>query len=485
MAALDGVPPFFARALNPSMRETKKQKSTKTDMQKLLTEKKSRWDISASATRLALVLVTSAFALGPTSRADEVLDWNAVLRQAVVTAGLPGAHAFRPAAIVHASVFDAVNGIHGRYKPIYVTERGPREASPRAAAIQAAYASLLHLFPAQRTNLDAQLTTSLANLAKRNSDDDEDEGAEDAEAVALGLAWGQAVADKIWAWRSTDGFIPTSSYTGSVAVAKWRPTPPAFANGLSPSLGVTTPWVIPSPSSFRPPGPPSLTSAQYATDFKEVKSLADTNSTTRTADQTQAARFWQGTALTVWNRTAAAASLRRHLTFEENARLFALLNVAMADGVISCWDAKYFFEFWRPYHAIRLASTDGNPDTEEQADWTPVIPHPPYPEYSSGHATITGAAHAVLTIYFGDNIPVQAWSEALGQSTIRSWPNFTAAADEANVARIWGGMHFRFSVHDARAAGDAIGAYVMAHAAQPIRRHEREQDQDNNQNDQN
>ena len=181
-----------------------------------------------------------------------------------------------------------------------------------------------------------------------------------------------------------------------------------------------------------------------------------------------AARFWAGTALTFWNRAAATDAVRQHTTLPETARLFALLNVAMADGVISCWDAKYFYEFWRPITAIRLASTDGNPDTAEQADWTPLIVTPPYPEYSSGHATVSGAAQAVLTLLFGNNVPVEGWSEALGEAYVRSWPNFSAAADEANLARIWGGMHYRFAVVDARAAGNAIGAYVVGHAAEPI-----------------
>jgi hypothetical protein len=140
----------------------------------------------------------------------------------------------------------------------------------------------------------------------------------------------------------------------------------------------------------------------------------------------------------------------------------------MADGAISCWEAKYFYEYWRPITAIRLASTDGNPDTAEQADWTPLIVTPAYPEYSSGHATVSGAGQAVLTILFGNSLPVEGWSEALGEAYVRSWPNFSAAADEANLARIWGGMHFRTAVVDARAAGNAIGAYVVAHAAEPV-----------------
>jgi hypothetical protein len=187
----------------------------------------------------------------------------------------------------------------------------------------------------------------------------------------------------------------------------------------------------------------------------------------RTADQTTAARFWAGTALTFWNRAAASAVLQRHTSLLDTARIFALLNVAMADGAISCWEAKYHYEFWRPITAIQLAATDGNPDTAEQANWTPLIVTPAYPEYSSGHATVTGAAQSVLTIYFGNNLPVNGWSEALGELYVRSWPNFSSAADEANLARIWAGIHWRTAVVDARAAGSAIGAYVMAHAAEP------------------
>ena len=147
--------------------------------------------------------------------------------------------------------------------------------------------------------------------------------------------------------------------------------------------------------------------------------------------------------------------------------MFALLNVAMADAAISCWEAKYLYELWRPITAIRLASTDGNPDTVEQADWTPLIVTPPYPEYSSGHATVSGAAQAVLTAYFGNLLWVVGTSEAL-PGIVRAWPNFSAAADEANVARIYEGIHFRTAVRDGRTAGNAIGAFVMADAALPV-----------------
>jgi len=421
----------------------------------------------------ALVVVLGSGVLFPSLvRADEVLDWNAVLRRAIVNSGLPGAMQFRVAAIVQASVFDAVNGIDRRFTPIHVDAQAPRGASRRAAAVQAAYSALVALVPAQSDALAQDLETSLAAIAAGTA-------IENSESIARGRAWGEQVADEILAWRSTDGFDPSpSTYTGSLLPGKWRPTPPGFANGLAPSLAHTLPWVIPSPSSFRPAGPPPLTSPEYAADFNEEKLIGELTSTVRTPDQTQAARFWGATALTFWNRAAAnALSSRqspkrgrgrpRQTSLSDNARLFALLNVAMADCAIAAWDAKYLYELWRPITAIRLASTDDNPDTAEQADWTPLLITPPYPEYIAGHPTVSGAAQAVLTIYFGNNLPVEGTSEGL-PGVVRKWPNSSAAADEANLARIWGGIHFRSAVRDGRTVGNAIGSFVMANAAQPV-----------------
>jgi hypothetical protein len=415
----------------------------------------------SNATTLSLISLCLLLLFPSLVRADEVLDWNAVVQRALVASGIPGAGQFRPAAIVHASIFDAVNGIDRKFTPIHVTAEAPRGASRRAAAVQAAYTALVALFPAQSDAFAQDLETSLAGIAA-------DSAIEHSQSIARGREWGEQVAKEILAWRSTDGFnTPTPPFLGSNEVGKWRPTPPGFLPGLFPQLAHTLPWVIPSPSSFRPGGPPPLASAEYAADFNEVKVIGELGSTVRTTDQTEAARFWYGTVTTFWNRAAATAARQRDTNLSENARLFALLNVAMADGVISSWDAKYFYEFWRPITAIRLASTDGNPDTAEQADWTPLLVTPPYPEYTAGHPTTTGAAHAVLTIYFGDDMPVEGTSEGL-PGVVRSWPNFTAAADEANEARIWAGIHFRTAVRDGRHAGDAIGAFVMVNAAQPV-----------------
>jgi hypothetical protein len=380
------------------------------------------------------------------------------LQRALAVASTPGPAAARIEAIVHVAIFDAVNGIERRYIPIHVTRTAPRGASRRAAAVQAAYATLVKLYPSQKSTFDQKRAASFANIR----------ACENSYAVVRGIAWGHIVANTILAWRSTDGFDPSpSTYQGSNAPGKWRPTPPAFAPGLFPSLAQTIPFAIPSPSSYRPAGPPALTSAQYAADLNEVKVIGELNGTLRTADQTEAAVFWQGTAPTFWNRAGESAARQRHTTLSDNARLFALLNIGMADAAISCWNTKYFYEFWRPITAIRLASTDGNPDTVEQTDWTPLIVTPPFPEYTSNHGALSGAAQTVLTMYFGNDAPVEGTSEGL-PGVVRSWPNFSAAADEANLARIWAGIHFRTSVRDARIAGDAIGTFVMENVAQPI-----------------
>ena len=284
-----------------------------------------------------------------------------------------------------------LTGSNDRYTQIHVTDLSPqRGASRRAAVVQAAFASLVALFPSQINALIADREASLAAIAA-------DEAIEDSESIARGLEWGQRVAEEIVAWRNADGLSTApSTYVGSLAPGKWRPTPrppltpggpelPGLTGGLL-TLATTTPFVIPSPSFFRSTtGPPALTSAQYTAEFNEVKLVGEAGSLARTADQTMATRWWATTPWAFWNRAAAAASRERHLTLSDNARLFALLNVAMTDAVITCWDAKYFFELWRPITAIRLADTDGNPDTNPQTDWTPLLTTPNYPDYDSGH----------------------------------------------------------------------------------------------------
>ena len=231
---------------------------------------------------LSLLAVTAA-----NCSADEVTDWNKILLQALITPPAVAAPlAIRPAAIVQAAVFDAVNGIERRYTPLSVMPAAPTRASERAAAVQAAYASLVHLFPDQTSTFDQQRTISLAAITSGSN-------ADDSESIQRGIGWGQAAADAIWALRGTDGFSTAPPpFRGGMAPGQWQPTPPAFAPGLAPQLAQTTTWVIASPSQFRPGGPPKLTSNQYTADFNETKSMGSVNSTSRTDDQTLYVKFW-------------------------------------------------------------------------------------------------------------------------------------------------------------------------------------------------
>lgn len=412
----------------------------------------------------ALVVVTALLSavLCGSARADEVTDWNRIAQQALLTGNSSSPVSSRVLAIVQVAVFDAVNGVERRYEPIHVDADAPPGASRRAAAVQAAYATLVKLFPSQKAALDARREESLAAIASGQA-------AENSQAIARGVEWGQQVADDILLWRSTDGFTPAPApFFGGAGVGQWRPTPPAFLPGAARQFGYMTPWALGSPSQFRPAGPPALGSARYAADVNEVLELGRNSSPVRTAEQGEIAFFWDGNTPATWNRIALSVAQARHTTLSENARLLALLNVAMADAVISCWEAKYFYNFWRPLTAIRLASTDGNPATQEDAGWTPLQVTPNHPEYPSGHATVSNAAATVLGTFFGNEAEFMLTSPA-APGVVRSYTNFTQAAEEAFNARIYGGIHFRSACSDGRAMGVQVGSLVTANVAQSAR----------------
>jgi hypothetical protein len=397
-------------------------------------------------------------ALNGVVRADVVTDWNRIMGQTVLAAKTSPLVTTRVVAIVHAAVFDAVNGIERRYTPIHVPPSAPPGASQRAAAIQAAYATLVALYPTQKDALDAQRTASFQAIT-------DDGDFEDSQSIARGIAWGQTVADAIIVWRNTDGFTPPPPpFLGGNAVGEWRPTPPGFLPGAGPQFATMTPWVIVAPDQFRPAGAAALASIQYAADFNEVKAIGSSTSTIRTAFQTEVALFWAGNTALFWNRIAQTMAARNQTSLSENARLFAVLNLAMADAAIACWDGKYTYVFWRPITAIRLADTDGNPATDPDPNWTPLIVTPNFPEYPSGHATVSPAAAVVLQASFGDSGPFTLDSDVL-PGVLHSFNSFAAAADEAFVARIYGGIHFRTSCRDGHQVGVAVGGYVVANVA--------------------
>ncbi len=405
---------------------------------------------------LSLLLLSSA---GVARAADEVADWNRIMLEATLTPpATPAPVSTRSTAIVQAAVFDAVNGIDPQYTPIFVARRGPRHASKRAAAVQAAYAILVRLYPAQSDMLDQQRSASLASISRGW-------GAERSEAIQRGIDWGQTVADAIWAWRSNDGFADTPPpFTGGTAPGVWRPTPPVFAPGLAPQLARVTPWVMRSPSQFRPSGPNALDSPQYAVDFNETKLMGSSSSTSRTPDQTAFALFWQaGNPPDFWDPVAVSLATQHHFSLLETARLLAHVNLAMSDAMIGCWDAKYTYVSWRPITAITLADTDGNPDTDPDPAWTPLIATPSFPEYPSAHSCASGAAAWVLARYFGERTAITVTNDALPGQT-RSFASFRAALNEVADARVFGGIHFRTACQAGQVLGIAVGNYVLRHS---------------------
>jgi hypothetical protein len=235
-------------------------------------------------------------------------------------------------------------------------------------------------------------------------------------------------------------------------------------------LAITTPFALVTPSQFRPAGPPALASDQYKADFNEVKTIGRATSSPRTPEQTEIARFWADSAPVHWNRIALAVAAEHHTTFSENARLFALLNIALGDAAIAAWDAKCAYNFWRPITAIRLAPLDGSDATIGDPTWTPLLnPTPAHQDYISNHSTVSGAAAAVLAAYFGDKNTFTSTSDNL-PGVLRTHTSFSAAANEANDSRVFAGIHFRSACTNGRATGDQIGRYVMVNLARPLRR---------------
>ena len=430
--------------------------------------------------RCAWLIVWACLAWAAPVSADPVLEWIKITNDQIITAGTSPLVSARQVAMVASAVFDAVNGIEPRFQSIHVKARGPRHASQRAAAIQAAYGILIKLYstPAQVAALTAQRNASIAAISSGP-------GAERAQAIDAGIAWGQAVADGIWDWRATDGFNPNPAPAflgalGRPVAGVWRPSARTDAApgtpgapGAGPQFATMTPWVIRRPSQFRPAAPYAspltgqvdLTSAAYQADYQETK-LMGAYAGPRTADQSELALFWAGNTALFWNRIAIQASTARHLTFTENAHLFALLNLAMGDAAIICWDAKYRYVLWRPITAVREGSLDPDPTWRPWIESFPAASPsgvtPAHPEFPSGHSTLSGAAAAILGGALGDNTPFTIDSDV--RPGTRAFPSFSAALAEIHDARVFAGIHWRTACRVGSAIGEALAEYVSSHA---------------------
>ena len=385
---------------------------------------------------------------------NPVLQWNRALLVIVRTPGAQPAtiHPTRSFAIMHAAIYDAVNAIDKTHKSYFVNLRGvSQSASQDAAAAAAAHEVLVGLYPQFQAMLDAQLQQSLAQIP---------DGAHKADGIILG----QIAADGILALRSNDGSnAPPIPYVFGNAPGDYQSTPPNFLQ--QPQFthwSHVTPFALKRADQFRPGPPPDLTSERYATVFNQVKSLGIANSTAATADQALTGRFWNGAIQNNWNEITQTVAMERNLTTAQSARLFALLNLTFADGVIAFYDAKYVYNFWRPVTAIRAADTDNNPETLADPNWLPQSTNTaPDPSYPGAHAVISAAGASVLISFFdSDHFDLTVTSEVL-EGVTRSFTRLSAAEEEATLSRIFAGQHFRSDLTVGQRLGRNVADFVV------------------------
>jgi hypothetical protein len=379
---------------------------------------------------ILIAAVLAAMAAPGTARADAVTEWNLNASQAlfVGAAQPPNVSSFH-LAMVQGAVYDAVNAIGGGREGYLLTSRvgQPMDSKPAAAAA-AAYKVLSHLVPAQQAVLDAQYAASLAAIP-------------DGTSKTRGIRVGEAAAAAMIAARTDDGRFGAFRFTAGSGPGVWKPVLPAFGNDANAWAKDVRPFFIDEAAQFRSKGPDELTSKAYARDFEEVKSVGSLTSTTRTADQTHAARYWGENPPATWSRIMRSLSAAKGLTIDENALLYAQAYMAAADAFIAVWDEKAHSAFWRPITAIREADTDGNAATEKDAAWLPLLSNPPYPEHPSGHLGLSGAFINTLQGFFGTD--AVGWTDTNGAGLTRTYTDLSATLDEIVNVRIWSGIHFR------------------------------------------
>jgi hypothetical protein len=352
------------------------------------------------------------------------------------------------------AVYNAVTGVEGRFAPYRWRERAPRHASSAAAAAAAAHRLLTHYFPASTAGLDAALTSTLAKIP-------------DGSAEREGVAFGRRAADHVVALREDDGRDAPVTFDRPPAPGVWRPTPPAFAPFSNAWLGRMRPLLLDSPAMFRPGPPPALGSARYARDLNEVKEYGARDSTSRTPAQTDTARFF--TELDLPGALGDHAA-RHRLDIASTARLYAAVHTTQADAVIAVWDAKLRYGTWRPITAIHRADEDGNPATEPDPGWEPLLTTPAHPDYLSGHATTAGALTGAMTRLVGsDRIDLTVRSTRGG--TTRHYEYAGPYDRDAVDARVFAGIHTRTADTVGNRVGHRIADWALSRYFRPLHRH--------------
>jgi hypothetical protein len=356
---------------------------------------------------------------------------------------------------VQAAVYDAVVGVEGRYAPYRFNAHAPHGTSAQAAAVAAAHKVLVTYVPSAQASLDTAYAASLAKLP-------------DGKAKTRGIAFGIRAADNLIRLRANDGRNAPIEFTQPPAPGVWRPTPPGFLPMSAPWLGFVTPLLVRSATQFAPPPPPTLTSARYTRDFNEVKALGSATSTERTAVQTSTALFFSGNALIQYNTALRDQVTVRHLDIVETARMFAAIDMSLADAEISVWHAKYVYGYWRPITAINLADTDGNPATLADPTWVPLLTTPPYPDYPSGYNVVNSTVtHGLEDLFRTRQLQLTLISTAV-PGVVRHYDSGRALRRDVVDARVWLGIHFRFADTASRDLGRRLTDWSLDHYFQPV-----------------
>jgi PAP2 superfamily len=397
------------------------------------------------------MMATALLAITVVGRAsvDEVARWNQVATDAAIAAKTNPLAESRIFAILHVAIHDAVNAVEPRYEPYQPrTSPAPAGASMEAAIAGAAHATLVALLPNSKAIFDAVLEETL-----RATTDDSGKTA--------GLEVGRTAAGAILTARQNDGENRTVEYTPGTKPGDYCPTPPDFKPAALVQWGSVTPFVLKSADQFRCPDPPAVNSPRALSDLEEVKAIGGSKSATRTAEQSEIGRYWYESSPQGWNRIAREVLAARQFDVWENARLFALLNLAMADGYIAGFDSKYHCNYWRPVTAIRAGG---------DSEWLSYLPTPPVPDYPSNHTVEGAAAATVMARFFNtDFISFSMTSGAPYPGITRKFWSFSEAARENGASRILCGIHFSTAVNAGYIQGERIGEWAFENALRPAK----------------
>ena len=400
---------------------------------------------------LGAVVLTSLLCAAPAA-ADVLGDWTDIAFATAAAAQQPAYVQTRTLAMVHVAMFDTLNAVDARYTPYKVKAVPSLGTSAEAAAAVAAHDVLVALFPGQATHLDASLDISLVRLT-------------DPGVRASSVALGQRVAAALLALRAADGSDAPNTWQPATSPGVYIPTTlPVGSN-----WGKVTPWVLEKADQFHPAPPPALSSAEWAKDYNEVKTLGAKESLTRTAAQTETALFWAVPSPPLYSQAVRAVMDVPGRSLVQNARLLALTSMVQADAFIAVFEAKYAYNFWRPLTAIRDGDLDQNEATAPDRGFMPLVDTPLHPEYPSAHCIGAGAVAAVLEKEFGSQLRAFRLSSPGAPKAVHSFSRLGDFLEEVSNARVWEGIHYRNSTVVGVAMGRKIGAYAWDKVLRPLK----------------